>query len=593
MNAANFQPPSASRPAQPTGGELLARTLKAAGVSHIFALHGGHLEAFYRACLDHDLTLVDFRHEAAAGHAADAYARSTGRLGVCVITAGPGFANALSAIVNANLDTSPTLFIIGAPPLREAETNPLQGGFDQIAMAAPATKWAHRITHTERIPDLTAMAIRQATSGRRGAVVLEVPIDVLHLSVPESRATAPAGLHEPPRPAPAPDDVARCLDLLRGAARPVIVLGAEAGFSRCGTALTRFAEATGIPVAANTKALGLMAPDHRLFMGDPGNLAALSLFGQALPDVVVLVGARLGLLLGGRSGMVVPHEARVIQLHNDPAEIGRIRDIDIALSCDAGRFFEALLPGAEAAPFPDFTAWAAGLTAIQHMAAGLYPEVEGPNGIHPFHAAAAVAAAAGEDAVFALDGGETPSWLGHHLRVRAPGQVHTHGYLGCLGIGPGFAIGAQIAWPGKRVVHVTGDGAMGFHIQEFDTMMRHRMPIVTVVLNNRVWGMSIHGQQIMFGSNYALITRLGGTSYAEVARGFGCHGETVTRHAEIGPAMARAFAAGKPACVEIMTDPDITHPITVSMLGAEAGNGPEVMIPYYENIPLAPAGGQI
>lgn len=589
MNAASFPP----RPAQsrPTGGDLLARTLKAAGVSHVFALHGGHLEAFYRGCLEHDLTLVDFRHEAAAGHAADAYARSTGRLGVCVITAGPGFANALSAIVNANLDASPTLFIIGAPPLREAETNPLQGGFDQIAMAAPATKWAHRITHTERIPDLTAMAIRQATSGRRGAVVLEVPIDVLHLSVAESLATTPAGLHPPPRPAPAPDDAVRCLDLLRGAARPVIILGAEAGFSRCGAAVTRFAEATGIPVAANTRALGLMPPDHPLFMGDPGNLAALSMFGQALPDAVVLVGARLGLLLAGRSGMVVPHEARLIQVYNDPAEIGRIRDVDIAIAGDATRFFEALLPGAAEAPFPDFTAWAAGLTAIQHMAAGMYPETEGPNGIHPFHAAAAVAEAAGEDAIFALDGGEVPGWVSHHLRVRAPGRVHTHGYLGCLGIGPGFAIGAQVAWPGQRVVHVTGDGAMGFHIQEFDTMMRHQMPIVTVVLNNRIWGMSIHGQQIMFGANYSLITRLGGTSYADVARGFGCHAETVTRHADIGPAMARAFATGRPACIEIMTDPDVVHPITVSMLGAAGGGGPEVMIPYYENIPLVPAGG--
>jgi thiamine pyrophosphate-dependent acetolactate synthase large subunit-like protein len=165
------------------GGELLARTLRQAGVEEIFALHGGHLESFYQGCVNNHIRLTDTRHEAAAGHAADGYARATGRLGVCVVTAGPGFANAVSAILNASLDASPTLFVIGAPPLREAETNPLQGGFDQIAMITPAAKWAHRVTNPERIPVLAAQAVRVATTGRPGAVVLELPVDVLHMPV--------------------------------------------------------------------------------------------------------------------------------------------------------------------------------------------------------------------------------------------------------------------------------------------------------------------------------------------------------------------------------------------------------------------------
>ena len=136
------------------GGELLARTLRAAGVDIVFALHGGHLESFYRGCFNNEIRLVDFRHESSAGHAADGYARATGKLGVCVITAGPGFTNAVTAILNAQLDSIPTLFIIGAPPLREDETNALQGGFDQIATALPMVKYAHRITNTERIQDL-------------------------------------------------------------------------------------------------------------------------------------------------------------------------------------------------------------------------------------------------------------------------------------------------------------------------------------------------------------------------------------------------------------------------------------------------------
>src|SRR6476661_5720280 len=155
------------------GGELLARTLRDAGVDTVFALHGGHLESFYRGCFSNEIRLVDFRHESSAGHAADGYARATGKLGVCDITAGPGFTNATTAILNAQLDSIPTLFIIGGPPLREDETNALQGGFDQIAAALPMVKYAHRITNTERIQDLTALAIRKAMTGRRGAVVLE------------------------------------------------------------------------------------------------------------------------------------------------------------------------------------------------------------------------------------------------------------------------------------------------------------------------------------------------------------------------------------------------------------------------------------
>ena len=149
----------------------------------------------------------------------------------------------------------------------------------------------------------------------------------------------------------------------------------------------------------------------------------------------------------------------------------------------------------------------------------------------------------------------------------------------------GFAIGLQVAHPDRRVVHLTGDGAMGFHIQEFDTMVRHNLPIVTVVFNNGVWGMSIHGQQLMYGANYNIITQIAGTRYADIAAAFGCHAERVDRLEDVGSAMERAFASGKPAMVEIMVDADVVHPVTASMLGQIAEGSSDVMIPYYENIP--------
>ena len=573
-----------------TGGEILAVTLRQAGVDRIFALHGGHLESLFKGCVDQDIRLIDCRHEAAAGHAADAYARATAKLGVCVVTAGPGIANTMSAIVNAQLDASPTLFIIGAPPLREAETNPLQGGFDQIAMVTPVTKWAHRITNTERIPDLTAMAIRKAMTGRRGPVVLELPIDVLHMYADPALTTRPTGLFVNPRPSPSPADVEKLLSLLSNAKRPAIIAGGAARQADCGPALQAFAEASGIPVFANAKALGLLPFDHPLSGGTASRLAMLRPLGVEQPDAILLLGARLGLQLGGRSNALVPRDCAIAQVYPDAAEIGRIRDIDVAIEADCGATLEALLAASADRQWPDNSAWAKAATSAQHVSARLFPDKEGPGGIHPYHAALAVMTAAGPTAAYAFDGGEAASWASDVVRIDGPGRVLGHGYLGCLGIGQGFAVGLQSAFPDRRVIHVTGDGAVGFHLQEFDTMMRHGMPIVTVVLNNRVWGMSIHGQQIMYGPNYSVITTLGETRYSDVAAAFGCHAERVERHADIAPAMKRALKSGRPACIEIMTDPAVTHPATVSMLGKPAAGSDDIIIPYYENIPRRRTG---
>jgi acetolactate synthase-1/2/3 large subunit len=276
-------------------------------------------------------------------------------------------------------------------------------------------------------------------------------------------------------------------------------------------------------------------------------------------------------------------------VHSDAGEIGRIRDVDLPIAADCSETVKALSAAlSESAP-ASLSAWCAqavspaGLFAMSFAASA--PDSD--KGVHPFHAAKAVAEAAGPEALFVLDGGEAASWGGAVVKANTPASILSHGYLGCLGIGPGFAIGAQIAHPGRRVVHLTGDGAMGFHIQEFDTMARHRLPVVTVVLNNQVWGMSIHGQQIMFGGNYNVITRIEGTAYADIARAFGCHAERVASFADIGPAMRRALACGGPAVVEIMTDPEVVHPVTVAMLGQIEEGAGEVMIPYYENIPAA------
>jgi acetolactate synthase-1/2/3 large subunit len=565
------------------GGELLARTLRDAGVDTVFALHGGHLESFYRGCLSNEIRLVDFRHESSAGHAADGYARATGKLGVCVITAGPGFTNAATAILNAQLDSIPTLFIIGGPPLREDETNALQGGFDQIAAAVPMVKYAHRITNTERIQDLTALAIRKAMTGRRGAVLLELPIDVLHMRAHIDDVRPPHGLNVHPRPAPHPEEVKAAISVLKQSERPVIIVGGEARFSDCRDDLIALAEATRIPVFANVRGMGVFPSGHALNGQIIGNLALL---GDQRPDAALLLGTRFGFRMAGRGTSLLPAEARLIQVHSDAAELSRLRHVEVPIAADVGAALHILRAAVGAESWPERSAWIKSATTAPEKLQALYPHTQGTAGIHPFRAAEAALRAAGPDAAIVLDGGEAASWAAFHLRADKAGHVQGLGYLGALGTGPGMSIGAQIADPDKRVMQITGDGAMGFHIQEFDTMVRHRLPICTVVLNNQIWGMSIHGQQIMYGANYSAISKLSGTNYASIAAAFGCHGERVTDFAEIEPAIARAYASGKPACIEIMIDPDVVHPVTNAALGTISDEKREIMIPYYENIPI-------
>lgn len=565
------------------GGELLARTLRDASVETVFALHGGHLESFYRGCINNEIRLLDFRHESSAGHAADGYARATGKLGVCVITAGPGFTNATTAILNAQLDSIPTLFIIGAPPIREDETNALQGGFDQIAAAVPMTKYAQRITSTERIQDIAALAIRKAMTGRRGAVLLELPIDVLHMRAHKADIRAPHGLRVQPRPAPHPEEVAAAIAVLKQSVRPVIVVGGEARFADCRDDLIALAEATQIPVFSNARGMGVFPSGHPLNGQIVGNLALL---GDQRPDAALLLGTRFGFRMGGRSTSLLPADARLIQIHSDAAELSRLRHVEVPIVADAGAAIELLRHAAAAETWPERTDWIKAATTAAGKLQVAYPETHGPGGIHPYRAAEAAVQAAGPDAAIILDGGEAASWAAFHLRADKPGHVQGLGYLGALGTGPGMAIGAQIANPDARVMQITGDGAIGFHIQEFDTMVRHRLPVCTVVLNNQVWGMSIHGQQIMYGANYSAISELSGTEYASIAAAFGCHAERVTDFAEIAPAIARAYASDKPSCIEIMIAADVVHPVTVAALGTVSDETREIMIPYYENIPI-------
>lgn len=538
-----------------SGGELVVRTLARAEVRNIFGLHGAHLETIFQACLKHHIPITDTRHEAAAGHAAEGYARATRSLGVAMATAGPGFTNIITSVANAYLDRTPVLYLCGSAGLAEAETNTLQAGIDQVAVATPITKWAHRITVPQQIPRLVAQAVRLATSGIPGPVLLDLPIDILMAQVDEAAVPIPEKVLLETRPLPQPGLVDEALRLLASASRPVIMAGAGAYFSAAGEELRKFAEATGTPVFSDFQAHGLLPSSHPLYGGTFHKMADLSAPGQR-PDLALAVGVRFGLFTLGMSDLEVPLAAKIIHVEIDPKEIGRLRQVDVGIAADPRETLRAMNASASSLRWPGRTAWQKTVTDAKierRKKAQPVLERSGPP-IHPYQAVSAIAESIAEDTIIVGDGAEAYHWFNEVVRQNHPGSYITHGFLGAVGFGLGLAIGAQVAHPRRPVLCLAGDGAIGFTIAEFDTLARHKLPIVAVVMNNHSWAASQHFQEIVSGTDRLTGTQLRDANYHEVAAAFGCHAQRVTEIKDLGPAIKAAFASGKPSCINVAID---------------------------------------
>jgi acetolactate synthase-1/2/3 large subunit len=517
-----------------------------------------------------------------------------------VVTAGPGFANAFTAMANAFVDRMPVLFIVGAPSSREADLNTLQGGIDQIAAASHVTKWAYRIANGARVPEVVEQAIRRAMSGAPGPVLLEIPIEVMFTPVkaPE-RAEKLDNFGGNAGAAPSSAQIAALLDLLQGAERPVIIAGGGATLSRCAEALSAFAELAHVPVVTGTRAEGLMPQESEFYGGGSMSVPVAAALG-APADVVLLLGVRIGLFTGGRYGLISP-AAKVAQIDIDGAEPGRGGPIDVAVTADCRTALLEMTLAARQRRWPDRRSWAAKLKLareIPNQQMSSTPIYNAQGLLHPFHAAKALAAAIPENAVIVCDGGESSIWIRDHIRPRGTGSFHSTGYLGALGVGQGFAIGAARAFPDRPVILFAGDGAVGFHISEFDTMLRHGLNVHTVVLNNACWGMSQNGQDLIYGKDKRAIVTLRDTDYEKVAAAFGGFGARAAKLEEIGPAVQAALASGRPSCVNVRIDGDIINPVTARMVGvalppggkapekvtAESPKSDKVVMPYYENV---------
>jgi acetolactate synthase-1/2/3 large subunit len=350
-------------------------------------------------------------------------------------------------------------------------------------------------------------------------VFLELPIDVLFSRVEESRARVPARIGPDTPPAPAPEAVTRTLEWLGAAERPAILVGGGAWFSGAGAELVAFAERTGTPVFSNGKAHGMVPGRHPLCGRGFGTLAAATATGHEA-DLLIVLGARLGLFTGGRGTPLLPAGAKVVQIDVAGEEIGRNRDVDLAVTADVRESLRALDALASGRSWPDRGAWQStiqGLRDGHRLLFGAALETDKPP-IHPYRLACEIRDALPEGTIVTADGGETATWMDMVADVRGGGEWLSHGYLGCLGTGMPFAIAAKVAHPDRPVLCIVGDGSVGLNFAEFDTMVRHQLPIVTVVNNDQIWGMSAHGQDLIFGEGRRVVTELGGCGRIRLPR---------------------------------------------------------------------------
>jgi acetolactate synthase-1/2/3 large subunit len=533
-----------------TGGRLIARMLRKEGVGTVFTLSGLHVAPIYAGCVDEGVRLVDTRHEQAATHAADAWARLTRGVGVAVVTAGPGVTGAVTGVANAWAANVPLVLLGGAAPTFNQGRGSLQE-MPQTQLFAGITKWSDRIPSPDLVPSFMAKAFRVARAGRPGPVFLEIPWDVLSNGADEALAEAQVGYRTDARSPGDPRKLDEALGLLGRAERPVLVGGSSIWWDDAVEALERLASRSGIPVYLNGMGRGCLAPDHPSFLQGSRKEAL------AQADVVLVVGTPLDFRIGYGTEPTFARGAKVIQVDGDAAEIGRNRPVEVGIVGDARSVLEALEGLRLGAGAP---AWRSFLREKEAERAARQREHEESDQrpIHHFRLARAidtVASRAG-DVTYVGDGGNVVAVAAKVVRVGGPGRWLDPGPLGCLGVGAPFAIAAKLLAPERPVCVIQGDGAFGLNGMDFETAVRFRLPMVVVVGNDAAWGQIHIPQRGLYGEEHAVATRLASTRYDRVVEALGGRGEHVEDPADLVPALERAFASGDVYCVDVAIDPE-------------------------------------
>jgi acetolactate synthase-1/2/3 large subunit len=526
------------------GGELALAALTAYGVREMFTLSGGHVFPLYDAAHKTGFPIYDVRHEQSAVFAAEAVAKLQRRPGLAVLTAGPGVTNGISGLTSAYFNASPVLVLGGRAPAFRWGAGSLQE-IDHLPLVGSVTKHAATVFSTEQIPAAVAGALTTALTPHRGPAFLDLPLEVI-FSVAEAEVPPPAAI---PVLEPDPADVAKAGALIASAERPVIIAGSDVYAADAVAALREAAEALRVPVYTNGMGRGALPPEHPLAFAKSRRAAVKN------ADVVVVVGTPLDFRLGfGDVG-----GAHLVHIVDAPSQ--RAAHVTPAASPagDLRLILTALAdhPGDR----EDHAEWIADLRVAEDVARSRDAEemAADTEPIRPARVYGELRAVLDRDAVTIGDGGDFVSYAGRYLEPAEPGTWLDPGPYGCLGTGTGYALGARITYPDRQICVLMGDGAAGFSLMDVESLVRQRLPVVIVVGNNGIWGLEKHPMRAMYGYDVAADLQPG-LRYDTVVSALGGAGETVTKPAELRPALERAFAAGVPYLVNVLTDPSDAYP---------------------------------
>lgn len=525
------------------GSYLLARTLKEEGVEHLFYLMGGPNYEIINHSEDLGIKAIDFRHEQAASMAAHGYARVTGKPGVTTAASGPGTLNLLTGQYTAWVDGAPMITLGGAGPIEDFG----RGGFqevDQVGIFEPISKAVMRPTDPARYPEQISTAFRIATTGRPGPVYVDCNEDVLYGKVEESDAAVPSRALGRARPAGDPDLIKQAVKMLSEASNPMVFAGGGVWWSQAYDELRLLVERMGIPFYTSPMSRGLLPDDHE--MSFPA--ARSGAFRGA--DVVLVVGTRMNWMM--TFGERIAAESKIIQIDIHGAELGHNRSVDVGIEGDAKAVLQQFVDEADRIGFESKanSKWIEKLREAdlsrRERVAPLENSDQQP--IHPLRLCKELREVMDRDSILAVDGNEILHFGRQSMPTYMPGHRLNSGPSGCMGVGLPYALGAKIAKPDKQVVALHGDGSLGMNIQDFDTAVRHNLPVVIVVSNNEGWTARVEGIRKPG-------RELGFTRFDKVAEALGGHGELVEDPKDLNPAFERAFASGVPAIVNVRTDP--------------------------------------
>jgi acetolactate synthase-1/2/3 large subunit len=546
-----------------SGGHLVAKALRAEGIDTIFTLCGGHIIDIYDGCIDEGIKVVDVRHEQVAAHAADGYARVTGRPGCAVVTAGPGTTDAVTGVANALRAESPMLLIGGQGALDQHRMGSLQD-LPHVEMMRPITKFASSVLTTERVADMVSMAFREALAGAPGPSYLEIGRDILDGHVPLERAVIPRAGHYRASTGGIgdPADIERLADILVGAERPCVLLGSQVWTCRGSDAAIEFARTLNIPAFMNGAARGTLPP------GDPHHfhLTRRHAFNNA--DVIVIVGTPFDFRMG--YGKRLSQDATVVQIDMDYRTVGKNRDVSLGLVGDVGAILAAVTQAASGRAEKGVRARRRWLESLREEEQRLVQErlprlMRDTAPIHPLRLAHEINEFLTEDSLFIGDGGDVVTFSGGVVQPKGPGLWMDPGPLGTLGVGVPFAMAAKLARPAREVVCLFGDGAFSLTGWDFETMVRFDLPFIGVVGNNSYMNQIRYGQIQKYGVERGDVgNKLGDVHYDLFAEMLGGYGEEVREPSEIRPALERARESGRPALINVWVDQNAFAPGTMN-----------------------------